>query len=264
MNQSTSNSLMPVVFVGHGNPMNAITRNPYAEGWYTTGASMPKPRAILCVSAHWYIRGVKVTAMNKPRTIHDFGGFPQELYDVQYPAPGSPELAAQVAEMLQPLNIELDQTWGLDHGTWAVLVHMFPQADIPVVQLSIDRTQPASFHYDLGQRLAPLRNENVLILTSGNLVHNLHSYAWGGKPGMAYDWAVEFEALARGLIEKHDHQSLIAYDSLGRTAMLSIPTPDHYLPFLYAISLCQGDEPLSYPVQGFDGGSVSMLSVRIG
>ena len=256
---------MPVVFVGHGNPMNAITTNPYTESWRALSASIPKPRAIVCVSAHWYIRGTRVTAMARPPTIHDFGGFPRELFEVEYPAPGDPKLAARVADLLMATPVALDdESWGLDHGAWSVLVHMYPDADVPIVQLSIDRTQPALFHYELGTRLSALRDEGVLILGSGNLVHNLHTYSWGGREGMAYDWAREFETTARRLLEEHNHEPLIAYETLGRAAALSIPTPDHYLPFLYTASLCRGGEALSYPVEGFDGGSISMLAVRIG
>jgi 4,5-DOPA dioxygenase extradiol len=255
---------MPVIFVGHGNPMNAITPNPYADGWRSIAASIPKPRAVICVSAHWYIRGTKVTAMVAPPTIHDFGGFPPELYAVEYPAPGEPKFAARVADLLRPTNVALDRSWGLDHGTWSVLVHMFPKADIPVIQLSIDRTQPASFHYELGKRLSAFRDEQVLILASGNLVHNLHAYSWGNRQGQPFEWALEFEAKVKKLVSAHDHDPLIAYETLGRPAALSAPTPDHYLPFLYAIALCRGDEPLSYPVEGFDGGSISMLAARIG
>jgi 4,5-DOPA dioxygenase extradiol len=219
---------------------------------------------ILAISAHWYVRGTKVTAMERPRTIHDFGGFPKELFEVQYPAPGNPELASHLIGLLSPTSVELDFTWGLDHGTWSVLTHMYPEADIPVVQLSIDRTQPASFHYDLAHRLSPLRDIGVLILGSGNLVHNLHAYSWGDHSGTPYPWAKEFETKARGLLESHEHGPLIAYETLGESALQSVPTPDHYLPFLYTVALCRGGESLSYPVEGFDGGSISMLSVQIG
>ena len=256
---------MPVVFVGHGNPMNALNRDSLlARSRRQVGESMPRPRAILCISAHWYIRGTKVTAMESPRTIHDFGGFPEELYAIEYPAPGDPHLAAHLLELLTPTVVELDYSWGLDHGTWSVLTHMFPAADIPVVQLSIDRDEPASFHYALAQRLSPLRDDGVLILGSGNLVHNLHAYSWGDHSGTAYPWALDFETKARELVEAHEHGPLIAYETLGEAALQSVPTPDHYLPFIYTIALCRGEEALSYPVQGFDGGSISMLTMRIG
>ena len=256
---------MPVVFAGHGNPMNALDRDgSVARAWKKLADDMPRPRAIVAVSAHWYIRGTKVTAMEQPKTIHDFGGFPQELFQMQYPAPGDPALASHLVGLLTPVTVDLDHEWGLDHGTWSVLVHMYPEADIPVVQLSIDRTRPPSAHYDLAQRLSPLRDDGVLILGSGNLVHNLHSYAWGDHTGTPYPWALEFETRAKELVARHEHGPLIAYESLGTAALQSVPTPDHYLPFLYAIALCRGDDNLSYPVEGFDGGSISMLSVQIG
>lgn len=257
-------NLMPAIFVGHGNPMNAITQNAYTAGWAAIGASVPRPRAVLAVSAHWYIPGCGVTVNAEPTTIHDFGGFPTELYAVQYPAPGSPELARRVKELLSSPEVSLDEGWGLDHGTWSVLIHMFPRADIPVVQLAIDERQPPRFHYELGKRLAPLREEGVLVVGSGNLVHNLHSYAWGRDGVNAYDWAVRFEQQARELLLAGEDATLVAYEGLGRDAMLSVPTPDHYLPLLYVLGLRRGDEPISFPVEGVDGGSVSMLAVRIG
>lgn len=256
---------MPVLFVGHGNPMNAIKASRYSEGWTAMAAAIGKPRAILCISAHWYVRGTKVTSMERPRTIHDFGGFPKELFEVEYHAPGDPQLAQRIKHLLMPTTVELDaQSWGLDHGTWSILVHMYPDADVPVVQLSIDSGEPALFHYELGARLGPLRDEGILILGSGNLVHNLHTYSWGAHEGMAFDWAREFEASAKHLLADHNHEPLIAYETLGRSAALAIPTPDHYLPFLYTIALCRTGEELTYPVEGFDGGSISMLSLRIG
>lgn len=256
---------MPVVFAGHGNPMNALNRESLlARSWRQVAEGMPRPRAIVAVSAHWYIRGTKVTAMETPRTIYDFGGFPEELYEIKYPAPGDPALASHLVGLLTPSSVELDQEWGLDHGTWSVLTHMYPDADIPVVQLSIDRNQPASFHYDLAQRLSPLRDDGVLILGSGNLVHNLHAYSWGDHSGTAYPWAIEFETRVKDLLAAHEHGPLIAYETMGEAALQSVPTPDHYLPFIYAIALCRGGEELSYPVEGFDGGSISMLTMRIG
>jgi 4,5-DOPA dioxygenase extradiol len=257
-------SRMPAIFVGHGNPMNALARNQYTDGWRQLGQSIPKPSAILCISAHWYVTGVAVTAMQQPRTIHDFGGFPRELYAVDYPAPGSPELAQRVARMLAPLAVQLDHDWGLDHGTWSVLKHVYPEATIPVIQLSIDETMEAADHYLIAGRLAPLRDDGVLILGSGNLVHNLHAYAWGHHTAAAYDWALRFEVRARQLLADADFAPLVDYESLGPDALLSAPTPDHYLPLLYVIAQRQRDEPVSFPVAGFDGGSISMLSVRIG
>ena len=256
--------ILPAVFFGHGNPLNALRRNGWTDGWSALGASLPRPRAVLCVSAHWYLPATLVSAQDRPRTIHDFGGFPRELYQVQYPAPGSPELARRVQELLAPASVGLDETWGLDHGTWSVLCHVFPDADVPVVQLSIDETQPADFHYELAKRLAPLRDEGVLVAGSGNLVHNLHAYAWGGHPGEPLDWAARFDALARELLLAGDHAPLVGYESLGRDALLSAPTPDHYLPLLYVIATRRDGDEISFPVEGFDGGSISMLTVRVG
>jgi 4,5-DOPA dioxygenase extradiol len=255
---------MPSIFFGHGNPMNALAHNAYTEGWRALGASMPRPRAVLSVSAHWYLPGTFVTTSHAPRTIHDFGGFPKELYEVQYPAPGSTELAERVRELLAPFPVGTDERWGLDHGTWSVLCHVFPGADVPVVQLSMDETQPAEFHYELAERLAPLRDEGVLVIGSGNLVHNLHAYAWGRHAVEPLDWAVRFEEQARALMLKGDHAPLIAYETLGRDARLSAPTPDHYLPLLYVLALRRASDEVSFPVEGFDGGSVSMLSVQLG
>lgn len=257
-------ALMPAIFFGHGNPMNAILDNSYTERWSAIGASIARPKAILCISAHWYIPGAAVTVNTAPRTIHDFGGFPRELYAVQYPAPGNPELARRVQKLLAPIPVDFEERWGLDHGTWSVLCHVYPRADIPIVQLSIDETKPASFHYDIGQRLAPLREEGVLIVGSGNLVHNLHAYAWGRHTVDPFDWAVSFEREARGFLESGDHRPLVQYEGLGREAQLSIPTPDHYLPLLYVIGARSSADSLSFPVEGVDGGSISMLSVQLG
>jgi 4,5-DOPA dioxygenase extradiol len=255
---------MPAVFFGHGNPMNALRRNPWTEGWAAIGNSMPKPKAVLCVSAHWYLPATLVTAMQRPRTIHDFGGFPRELHEVNYPAPGDPELAGRLRNQLAPVPVGLDNRWGLDHGTWSVLSHVFPEADVPIVQLSIDETQPAEFHYETAKKLSRLRGEGVLIVGSGNLVHNLHAYAWGRQQVEPLDWALRFEERARELLLAGDHGPLIAYETLGRDAILSIPTPDHYLPLLYVIAQMSEGEQISFPVEGFDGGSVSMLSVIVG
>jgi 4,5-DOPA dioxygenase extradiol len=199
-----------------------------------------------------------------PRTIHDFGGFPRELYDVKYPAPGDPDLARRVKKLLAPLSVELEENWGLDHRTWSLLRHVYPQADVPVVQLSIDENQPSSFHYEIGKRLVPLREEGVLIVGSGNLVHNLHAFAWGKHTVEPYDWAVRFERNAKELLLAADDRPLVNYESLGRDALLSIPPPDHYLPLLYVLGTRIGGERLSFPVEGVDGGSISMLAVQIG
>ncbi len=256
--------LMPAIFCGHGNPMNAISKNAYTAGWASIGKSIPRPKAVLAVSAHWYVPTCAVTANLTPPTIHDFGGFPRELYEVEYRAPGSPELARRVRDLLNPLSVGLDESWGLDHGTWAVLRHVFPEADIPIVQLSIDETQSAQFHYEIGKRLAVLRSEGVLIVGSGNIVHNLHTYAWGTQGIDPFDWAVRFEKQARELLLKGDDAPLIAYERLGRDAQLSIPTPEHYLPLLYVIAARREGEQVRFPVEGVDGGSVSMLAIQIG
>jgi 4,5-DOPA dioxygenase extradiol len=256
---------MPVVFVGHGNPMNALADNATTRAWGALGRALPEPRAILAVSAHWYVPAIAVTAMAKPRTIHDFGGFPRALYEVRYPAPGDPALAERVRGLLGPTPVAADAQWGLDHGTWSVLVHAYPDADIPVVQLSLDETLAPHAHFELARRLAPLRDEGVLVLGSGNVVHNLHAYAWGDPAGAApYDWAVRFETQVRERLAAGDHESLVDPEALGRDGMLSAPTPDHYLPFVYALALAAPDERATFPAEGFDGGSVSMLSVRFG
>lgn len=260
-------TIMPAIFVGHGNPMNALSNNAYTAAWSALGASLPRPKAILCISAHWYVRQTAITAMAKPRTIHDFGGFPPELHRAQYPAPGSPLLAAEVADLLMPAVATMDTGWGLDHGTWSVLMHIFPNADIPVVQLSIDETQEAIWHYDIARRLVPLREAGVLILGSGNIVHNLHAYSWGNHKVEPYDWALRFENVVRKALssdDADDFQSLIEYEKLGEDAKLSALTPDHYLPLLYVLAQRQKGEKISFPVEGFDGGSISMLAVKVG
>jgi 4,5-DOPA dioxygenase extradiol len=256
--------LMPTIFLGHGNPMNALSKNAYTDGWAAIGRTIRRPQAVLSISAHWYIPGCAVTVSPAPRTIHDFGGFPKDLYAVQYPAPGSPVLARRVRDLLSPVPVALDESWGLDHGTWAVLAHVFPDADIPVVQLSIDRTQPPMFHYEMGKRLGTLREEGILVIGSGNLVHNLHTYAWGNPKAHPFDWAVRFEEQARELLLKGEDTLLVEYERLGYDAMLSIPTPDHYLPLVYLLGLRKKKEQISFPVQGVDGGSVSMLAVQLG
>jgi len=257
-------SRMPAIFFGHGNPMNALYRNAWTDRWSEIGRSIPKPKAILCISAHWYVPAVGVTAMERPRTIHDFGGFPKELFEVDYPAPGSPELASRVVDLLAGDVIEDTVRWGLDHGTWSVLCHVFPDADVPVVQLSIDETRPAEWHYELAKGLRPLRDEGVLIIGSGNLIHNLHAYGWGKKDVEPFDWALRFEDKARGLISAGDHEPLVRYELLGKDAMLSAPTPDHYLPLLYVLAQQEPGDESSFPVDGFDGGSISMTTVKIG
>ena len=254
---------MPAIFFGHGSPMNALETNDYSRAWAAIGAALPRPVAVLAISAHWYLPGTSVTAMDAPRTIHDFAGFPADLYHVQYPARGSPALAAHVADLLAPVPVGRDDRWGLDHGTWSVLRHLFPAADVPVVQLGIDATQPPSFHYRLGQRLAPLRDEGVLVIGSGNVVHNLHAYVWGQRTAAPFHWAVRFEERVRALLVAGDHDALVDYTRLGEDAALAVPTPDHYLPLLYVIGLRRADDQVDFPIQGFDGGAIAMLAVRI-
>jgi 4,5-DOPA dioxygenase extradiol len=255
---------MPAVFFGHGSPMNTLERNRYTEAWRQLGELLPRPKAILAVSAHWYVRGTAVTAMPQPRTIHDFGGFPRELYEVQYPAPGDPALATRVRELLAPTAVEADaSSWGLDHGTWSVLAHVYPQADVPVVQLSLDGTQPPRYHYELARRLAPLRDEGVLILGSGNVVHNLGRILWS-EDAAPFEWATRFNSRVRECLQTRDHSTLVDYAALGADARLSVPTPDHYLPLLYVIAQQADDETVSLPVDGIEFGSIGMLTVEVG
>jgi 4,5-DOPA dioxygenase extradiol len=261
----TEKQRMPAVFVGHGNPMLALAHNYYTESWAGLGRAMPRPLAVLSVSAHWYVRETAVTVSTAPKTIHDFGGFPPELFAVQYPAPGDPALARRVQQLLEPLVVRGDEGWGLDHGTWAVLRHVYPEADVPVVQLSIDLRLAAPFHYEIGQRLAALREEGVLIVGSGNVVHNLRAYAWGEENAAAYPWAARFEQRVRELLLADDIAPLLDYENaMGDDAALAIPTPEHYLPLLYVMGTRQPDEPVTFPVEGTDGGSMSMLAVRVG
>jgi 4,5-DOPA dioxygenase extradiol len=255
---------LPAIFFGHGNPMNALADNEYTRAWRRMGEEIGKPRAILCISAHWYTQETAVTAVAQPRTIHDFGGFPRPLYEVAYPAPGDVQLAREVQELAQPLQVKADTEWGLDHGTWSVLCHVYPEADVPVVQLSMDERMTAADHYNIGRKLAVLRDRGVLIIGSGNIVHNLHTYAWGRHTPQPYDWAVRFEAQAREWMERAEHEPLIEYESLGRDAALAAPTPEHYLPLLYVLGAQQPGDSVSFPIAGVDGGSVSMLSVRVG
>ena len=255
---------MPAIFFGHGNPMNAIETNRYTEAWGSIGKQIGKPKGIVMISAHWYPPATLVTASLKPRTIHDFGGFPEPLFAVQYPAPGSRELMERIETVLGGDTVRRDDRWGLDHGTWSVLIHVYPDADVPVVQVSIDETKHPSFHYELGRKLAPLRDEGFMIMGSGNLVHNLHAYAWGRVVEQPYDWATRFETFARQQMTARDHAPLINYETLGRDAMLSVPTPEHYLPLLYVLGSQHDDDEVTFPVEGIDGGSVSMLSVMSG
>lgn len=253
----------PALFVGHGNPMNALETNRYTEAWRALGAGLGKPRGIVCVSAHWYVPGARVTAGERPRTIHDFGGFPRALFEVQYPAPGSAALAARLQALLAPTEVVADTRWGLDHGTWSVLAHIYPEADVPVVQLGIDETLTSQEHHRLAQRLRPLRDEGILVLGSGNVVHNLHAYAWGRHPVEPYDWALRFDGEIRRHLLAGDDAPVVDYERLP-DAVLSAPTPEHYLPLLYVLAQRQEGDAVSFPVDGFDGGSISMLAVQIG
>lgn len=257
-------SLLPAVFLGHGNPLNALQENTWTKAWSQLGRELPRPKAVLSISAHWYLPQLAVTAMAQPRTIHDFGGFPPQLYAVSYPAPGAPQLAERIQRLLAPLPVAADDSWGLDHGTWSVLCHLYPAADVPVLQLSLDAREPARFHYDLGKRLAALRAEGVLLLGSGDVVHNLRLFGWGSRPRAPYDWALRFEQQVRDYLSAGEHDALIDYGELGEDAWLSVPTPDHYLPLLYVMGAAGREAPVSFPVCGIEGGSVSMLSVRFG
>lgn len=244
--------------------MNTIEPNPWAPKWELLGKQLhSRVRAVLCISAHWFTSGTGVTFMSTPRTIHDFGGFPDELFRFQYPAPGEPALATRVAELLAPLQVMMDTHWGLDHGTWSVLAHVFPEADIPIIQLSIDGTQPGAFHYELGRKLAVLREEGVLILGSGNIVHNLRATfsAPGGLDAEPFDWTLDFDDKVRTFLAERDDAALFNYDELGHGAKLSIPTPEHYLPLLYVLGAAEQSEQLTFPAEGFQGAALSMLAV---
>lgn len=254
----------PAYFLGHGTPMNALADNTYTQAWARIGASNARPKGILAISAHWYIPATQVTAMAAPRTIHDFQGFPQALFDYQYPAPGNPALAKRIVQLLRPLNAGLDeQGWGLDHGTWGVLCHMYPAADIPVLQLSIDSTREPAFHYQLGKKLRPLREEGIMVVATGNIVHNLSQFVRGKPDIPPQDWALRFEQSIRQGIQNGRHDILIDYQALGPDAQLACPTAEHYLPLLYVMGLQDEADRVSFPVEGVDGGSISMLSVCV-
>lgn len=261
----SSTPKMPVLFLGHGSPMNAIEENQFVIGFRNAAKSIPKPSAILCVSAHWYTRGTKVTAMPTPRTIHDFGGFPQALFDVQYPAPGKPELAKETQQILLPTAVELDHEWGLDHGTWSVVKHLYPKADIPVLQLSIDYTKPPQFHFDLAKQLSKLREKGVLIIGSGNIIHNLRlvDFQNMNKDNYGYDWAIEANHIFHNHLQTGNYKALIDYQNLGKAVQLAIPTPDHYLPLLYVLGLQSKGESISLFNDKLQAGSLSMTSVKI-
>lgn len=257
---------MPVLFIGHGSPMNGIEDNEFSQRWVQIGKEIPKPAAVLVISAHWMSRGTRITAMDFPKTIHDFGGFPQALFDVQYPAPGSPVVAKEAAALIKSTPVELDHDWGLDHGTWTIVRHMYPDADIPVLQLSIDYTKSPQEQYDLARELYDLRKKGVLIIGSGNMVHNLRMVAWDKMdvPGYGYDWALELNSKFKALIAAGSHKPLIDYNSLGREAKLAIPTPEHYLPLLYALSLKGSKDSVSFFNDKAVAGSLTMTSVKIG
>jgi 4,5-DOPA dioxygenase extradiol len=261
---------MPVLFVGHGSPMNAIEDNEFSRGWREVGKTLPTPQAILCISAHWETRGTRLTAMDKPRTIHDFGGFPRELYQVQYPAPGSRELAEETKETVKRILVELDEGWGLDHGCWSVLAQMFPEAKVPVIQMSLDVGKSGEAHYELAKELAPLRRKGVLIVGSGNIVHNLGRVVLMGNSlsdfnaPFGLDWAIEANDLVKKLIDANEHQALMEYESLGRAVQLAVPTPEHYLPMLYALALKDEKDSLSYFNDKPVAGSLTMTSLKIG
>jgi len=253
--------IMPVMFTGHGNPMNAILKNEFSKTWAQLGTELPRPRAILSISAHWLTRGTYVTAMEKPKTIHDFGGFPRELFEAQYPAPGAPDVAADTMALIKSTEVKDDHQWGLDHGTWSVLLPMFPKADIPVLQLSIDYYQSPQYHYALAQQLKELRKRGVLIMGSGNIVHNLGMIDFENK--QQFPWAYEFDAKIKGFIDSGDHESIIRYDKLGSIARLAVPTNDHYLPLLYTLGLQDKKDEINYFNDKMDAGSISMRSVLL-
>lgn len=263
--ESFSNSTkMPVLFLGHGSPMNAIEENEFVASFRQLGQELVKPSAILCVSAHWETKGTFVTAMQNPRTIHDFGGFPQELFDVQYPAPGSPELALETKNIVKSTDVSLDDKWGLDHGAWSVIKHLYPNADIPVIQMSIDYSKPPQYHYELAKEIAALRQKGVLIIGSGNMVHNLRLIAWDKlNANYAHDWALEANNKMKEYILSGDHQKLIDFKSQGRAFELAIPTPEHYLPMIYALGLKESNEKITLFNDKPIGGSLSMTSFKI-
>lgn len=263
--QFNSTDKLPVLFLGHGSPMNAIEENEFVQGFRKIGTEIPKPNAVLVVSAHWETKGTFVTAMEKPKTIHDFGGFPEELYEVQYPAPGSPELAKETKSIIKKTDVGLDVNWGLDHGAWSVVKHLYPNAEVPVIQLSLDYHQSPQYHYELAKELGSLRKKGVLIIGSGNMVHNLRMVDWGRLDDVdyGYDWAIEASEKMKKYILSGDHKQLINYHSQGKEFSLAIPTPEHYLPLLYALALKEENEEVSLFNDKAVGGSLTMTSVKI-
>jgi 4,5-DOPA dioxygenase extradiol len=261
----SSTERMPVLFLGHGSPMNAIQENEFVAGFRNVAKQLPKPKAILCISAHWFTQGTKVTAMEMPKTIHDFGGFPQALYDVQYPAKGSPELAKETKQILQPAIVELDEKWGLDHGAWSVIIHLYPDADVPVIQMSIDYTKPAQYHYELAKKLNSLRYKGILIIGSGNIIHNLRlaDFPNINKDNYGYDWAIEAKEKINGYLVNGNYQPLLDYEKQSKALKLAIPTPDHYLPLIYTLGLQQKGETISLFNDKLVAGSLSMTSLKI-
>ena len=257
---------MPVLFLGHGSPMNAIEENQFVQGFRNISREIPKPNAILCISAHWFTNGTFVTAMQNPKTIHDFYGFPKELFEVNYPAPGSPELARETAELLFPEIVEEDHSWGLDHGAWSVIRHLYPNAEIPVIQLSIDYTKPPQYHFDLAKKLQKLREKGILIIGSGNIVHNLRMVDWKNinTVGAGWDWAIEAREKTNNWLLEGNFQNLIDYHRQGVALQTAVPSPDHYLPLIYSLGLKEKSENLSLFNDELIGGSLSMTSVRIG
>lgn len=254
-----------MLFLGHGSPMTAIEENQFVNGFRTIAKTITRPNAILCISAHWYINGTKVTAMEMPRTIHDFGGFPKALYEVQYPVKGSPALAKETSQLLDSTFVGLDQTWGLDHGSWSVIKHLYPDADVPVVQLSIDYTKPAGYHFELAKQLTSLRDEGILIIGSGNIVHNLGLVDFRNfdKENYGFDWAFEARDTINKLLLDGNFKSLTEYEKLGKAAQLAIPTPDHYLPLIYVLGLIQKGETMNFFNDKLVAGSLSMTSLKI-
>lgn len=256
---------MPVLFLGHGSPMNAIEENEFVAGFRKVGTEITKPTAVLCVSAHWETKGTFVTAMQSPRTIHDFGGFPKELFEVEYPAPGSPELARETQSMVTKTEVGLDDKWGLDHGAWSVIKHLYPDADVPVIQLSIDYTKPPQYHYELARELNKLRQKGVLIVGSGNMVHNLRMVAWNKlNEEFAFDWAIEANEKMKNYILDGDHEKLVNFRSQGRAFDLAIPTPEHYLPLIYSLALQDKNEEIVLFNDKPLAGSLTMTSLKIG